>query len=166
MKKILLIAAIAVCGMFSANAQGFKAGVNVGYTIGDEFAKEFFGLQAGVDVAYTWEVGESFYLGATTGYQRYFAEDIEILGETIEGEDAAFVPLAATAQYAFNESWFLGADIGYGINVGEGDGDSGFYYMPKVGWMNESLEVYVGYRGISLDGVSLSTIGLGTAFKF
>ena len=170
MKKFLLVAAIAVCGMFSANAQGFKVGVNAGYTIGDEFFKEYYGLQVGLDVAYTWQVSENLNVGATTGYLRYFGEEKNIssgmLTLTIEAEDLGYIPVAGTLQYAFNESWFVGADLGYAIYVGEGNGDGGFYYVPKVGWMNESIELYVAYRGISIEGGSSSVIGLGVAYKF
>ena len=186
MKKFLLVAAFAVCGIFSANAQGFKVGANVGYPIGD--AGDAYSLQVGLDVAYTWEVGDGFQVGATTGYLRYFGEDMEetLNGVTIEVEsvDAGFIPIAATAQYTFGEMWFLGADIGYAVYVGEGDGNGGFLYQPKFGWSSESIDVYAFYKGISISdeettqsygdvevttstgGGTASSVGLGVAFKF
>ena len=79
---------------------------------------------------------------------------------------ASFVPVAGTAQYSLADNLFLGADLGYAVNVGEGDGDGGVYYQPKFGYQTEKVELYLGYKGISVDGGSFSSVNLGVNFKF
>jgi len=182
MKKVLLVAALAVFG-FSANAQGFKAGINANLPIGDAADASSFGV--GVDLAYTFEVGDGFEVGLATGYLRYFAEDVDApAGLNVDTPDAAFVPVAATAKYAFSDMWFAAADLGYAVNVSEGEGEGGFLYMPKIGWQSESVDIYAFYRGISISGeettvtsgpvtvtaesssTTIGSVGIGFMYKF
>ena len=160
MKKIIL-AAIAVCAFSFANAQngGFKLGAHIGLPMGD--FKDACSLNLGADVAYVWKVSDKFDAGVTTGYTTY-------LGKTISGfkvPSAGFIPVAATAQYAIANNLFLGADLGYAIYAGSGSGDGGFLYQPKFGYKAEKVEVYVGYKGISSNGATLSSVNLGVNFK-
>lgn len=169
MKKVFLVAAFAVLGVMGANAQGFKVGVNVGYPIGD--VGEFYSFQAALDVAYTWEVSDSFSAGLTTGYGMFFGGEEQTIDTgfgtvTIEALDFSYVPVAATAAYSVSENWFIGADLGYAVNVSEGDGEGGFLYQPEFGYQTEMIELYAFYKGISLDGGSISSIGVGFAYKF
>lgn len=175
MKK-LLFAAVAVFAFGFTNAQegGFKAGVHAGLPIGD--AGDAYTFNAGVDIAYLWNVAENFKAGATTGYSYFAGKEIVIPGVSVGGlviiadqkikNNGAFIPVAATGQYSFSESFFGGLDLGYAIYSGDGDGDGGFLYQPKVGYQNEKIEVYASYKGISVSGGSVSTVGLGFNYKF
>lgn len=162
MKKLLLSAfAVAAFGV-AASAQengGFKAGIHIGTVTGDY--ADFYKLNFGADVAYTFDVADKFVAGLTTGYSYYSGE--EIAGETING---AFIPVAATAQYSIIPSVFVGADLGYALYVGDGDGDGGFYYQPKVGYQHEFFEVYAAYKGISVEDATVSSVNLGFTYKF
>lgn len=172
MKKILLTA-IAVVGFgFAAQAQdegGFRVGIHAGLPMGD--AGDIYSFNAGVDVAYTWPIADSFTAGVTTGYS-YFAgkeNDITIPGGgtiTAPKVNGAFVPVAATGKYELSEKIFLGADLGYALYVGDGEGDGGFYYQPKVGFQTEMIDIFLGYKGIAVDGVTISSINIGAAYKF
>ncbi len=171
MKK-MIFSALALFAFGFANAQdedgGFQAGIHVGMPIGD--LADFYSFNFGVDVAYMWPVGEGFGLGLTTGYTMYPGEEqtMEFFGEevTIEALDAAFIPVAAAAKYSITENFFLGADLGYAVYVGDGEGDGGFYYQPKVGYQMSTIDIFLGYKGISSDGEALSSINLGAAYKF
>ena len=168
MKK-LLFAAAAVFALGNVNAQdgGFKAGIHAGLPMGD--IKDVTSVNLGLDLAYMWNVGEGFEAGITTGYTTYLGktESETMFGVTIETEyeDISFVPVAATAQYLLTENIYLGADLGYAVGVSE-DTDGGFLYQPKVGYQAEKFQVYLGYKGISLDGATASSLNLGVAFKF
>jgi hypothetical protein len=170
MKKIIL-SILAVAAFGTANAQdggGFKAGINVGLPMGD--IKDAYSLAIGLDVAYMWQVSDKFQAGVTTGYGHYMGktETITILGEEFEFdyEDAGFIPIAGTAQYSFTDNIFGGVDLGYALGISPDGNDGGFLYQPKVGYQTEKFEVYAGYKGISVDGGTFSSVNLGFNYKF
>ena len=168
MKKMCLVVVMAVFAFMTTNAQGdFKAGINAGLPIGDAGDLSTFAIA--VDLGYFFEVSEGFTAGPVTGYTHLFAED----GETItlpgigtittEIDDAQFIPLAAGGRYALSEEFTVGADLGYAIAVGDGDG--GFYYAPRVQYgVSETIDIVASYRGVSADGANISFIGLGVEF--
>lgn len=157
MKKVLF-AAIAVMVFGASNAQdgGFKAGVNLGMPMGD--IKDGYSSIIGLDLAYTWAISDEFSVGATTGYSMYNAKN--------GGDAASFMPVAATAQYSFSENIFAGADLGYAVGLAPSGIESGMMYQPKVGYQTEKIEIFAGYKGISLDGVSFSSLNFGFNYKF
>jgi hypothetical protein len=157
MKKIILsVLAVFAFGAAQAQDGGFKAGVHLGLPMGD--AGDLSSFNGGVDLAYMWSVADSFNAGLTAGYTYFSGKDG--LG------NFGFIPVAASAQYSFSDNIFGGADLGYALYAGEGDGDGGFYYQPKVGYQTEKFEVYASYKGISADGSTISTVGLGFNYKF
>jgi hypothetical protein len=174
MKKMIL-AAVAVMTFGFANAQEgkFKVGVHAGLPMGD--SKDAYSVNLGADVAYMWKVADKFTVGATTGFSTYLGKDYTYyvysftpFPALVEGKmkmkDASFIPVAATGQYSLTDNVFVGADLGYAINVG-GDLDGGFLYQPKVGYQNEKIELYAAYKGISSNG-TLSSVNLGFNYKF
>lgn len=158
MKKFLIVAVISVMGLTTLNAQegGIKLGVTLALPVGDLGDVSSFG--AGLDFAYLYTVADSFQIGAATGYQHYF------LKSDLEGDDAQFIPLAAAARFDL-DGLFFGADLGYALGLNDGN-DGGFYYRPKVGYSLGNISVIGSYIGISSDGASLSSIGLGVEFGF
>ena len=157
MKKIILTAA-AVFAFSFANAQdgGFKLGAHLGLPMGD--IKDGYSLNIGADVTYVWKVADSFDAGIASGYTTYLGKD---------GADAVgFIPVAATGQYAIADNLFLGADLGYAVYAGSEDGaKGGVLYQPKFGYKAEKLEVYLGYKGISQDGGTFSSVNIGVNYK-
>jgi hypothetical protein len=156
MKKIIFMtAAVFAFGFVNAQDGGFKLGAHLGLPLGD--IKDVSSLNIGADVGYVWKLVDSFDAGIATGYTSYLGKD---------GFDAVgFVPIAATGQYNLAQNWFLGADLGYGIYVGNGSGDGGFYYQPKVGYKVNKVELYLGYKGISVSGGTFSSLNVGVNFK-
>jgi len=169
MKKVLL-SAVALLAFGFANAQdgSFKGGVNLGLPMGD--IKDAYSLNVGLDVAYTWAISDKFDAGVGVGYSHYLGKTEEIdtgFGTfEVEYEDAGFVPVFGTAQYSFTENIFAGADLGYALGVAPSENDGGFYYQPKVGYQTEKFEVFAGYKGISVDGGTFSSLNLGFNYKF
>jgi hypothetical protein len=168
MKKITL-SIIAVLAFGFANAQDghFKVGAHVGLPMGD--FKDSFSVNLGADVAYLWNIADKFSAGATTGYTTYLAKSYTFSdgfnSYKIKGDAAGFIPVAATAQYSITDNLFVGADLGYAIYAGSGDGDGGVIYQPKFGYQAEKFEVYAAYKGISADGGTVSSINVGFSYK-
>jgi len=161
MKKTLLIAVLAVFGLGVSNAQeaGIKIGVTAALPVGE--LDEWYTFGVGLDVSYLWEVGDGFLLGATTGYNHYFKEELDFgFGTVTEAVDFQFIPLAASARYYISDGFFAGTDLGYALGIGDGAG-SGFYYRPKVGYSLNSLGFHLSYGGVSIDGGSFSFLGVG-----
>lgn len=157
MRKIILsVLAVFAFGAAQAQDGGFKAGVHLGLPIGD--ISDFSSFNGGVDLAYMWSVADSFNAGLTTGYTYFSGKD--------GFGNLGFIPVAASGQYSFSDNFFGGADLGYAVYAGDGDGDGGFYYQPKVGYQTEKFEIYASYKGISADGSTISTVGLGFNYKF
>nr|WP_309758982.1 hypothetical protein [Flavobacterium sp.] len=168
MKKIILtVAAVFAFGFANAQDGNFKVGAHVGLPIGDY--KDSYSLNLGADFAYVWTVDSKFSAGLVTGYTSYLAKKYTyndgFTSFEIKPDPIGFIPVAVTGQFAIDTNLFLGADLGYAIYAGKGDGNGGFYYQPKLGYQTEKIEIYAGYKGISNDGTSLSSINLGVNFK-
>lgn len=183
MKKTILTAAVAVFGLVVANAQdsGFEAGAYVGIPVAD--VSDGTSINIGATVGYYFEVADGLKIGGITGYDHFIGKEEEMtyMGTTmtVDGVDAGFIPIAASAKYNFTENFFVGADLGYAIGISDGAGDGGFLYKPRVGWSTSMVDLYAFYKGISYKydfdygfGATGSTtatagsVGIGAAFKF
>ncbi|AXG72087.1 outer membrane protein beta-barrel domain protein [Kordia sp. SMS9] len=168
MKKTILAVVAVFAMVFTANAQDgkFEVGINGALPIGD--AGDFYTFSVGLDAAYMWNVSDKFDAGVATGFTNAFGDEqsITVFGitTTIDAEDAQFIPIAGAARYNVSDDFFVGADLGYAIGINDGN-DGGFYYRPKIGYnVSERVSLNVSYTGISIDGGSFDTIGLGVMF--
>lgn len=168
MKKTILAVVAVFAMVFTANAQDgkFEVGANAAIPVGD--AGDFYTFSIGLDVAYVWNVADKFDAGVATGFTNAFGDEVSttVAGITVtaDAEDAQFIPIAGTARYSLTSDLFVGADLGYAIGINDGN-DGGFYYRPKVGYnISEKVSLNVSYTGISVDGGSFDTIGLGVMF--
>ena len=156
MKKLIMIAAMAVFGLSSAQ-EGFKLGAHIGVPVADAGDVSSFNL--GLDAAYMWNVAPSFDLGIASGYTHF-------IGKSNNGykvDDFGFIPIAASGKYRFSGSPVsLGLDLGYGISTNDGI-DGGLYYQPKVAYNFSQGELYLGYQGVSND-FSVGSVNLGYNF--
>lgn len=156
MKKLIMIAAMAVFGLSSAQ-EGFKLGAHIGVPVADAGDVSSFNL--GLDAAYMWNVAPSFDLGIASGYTHF-------IGKSNNGynfDDFGFIPIAASGKYRFSGSPVsLGLDLGYGISTND-DIDGGLYYQPKVAYNFSQGELYLGYQGVSND-FSVGSVNLGYNF--
>lgn len=161
MKKIFLIAALAVFGFTSVQAQegGIKLGVNFGLPVGD--LDEVSSFNAGLDFAYLFDAADSFQVGPMVGYSHFFlkSEFSDFF------DDVQFLPVAASARFFASEDLFFGADLGYALGINDGN-DGGFYYRPKVGYNLGPVSLLLLYSGVSNDGSTASSLNLGVEFGF
>lgn len=162
MKKLFLVGALALFGAMNAQTGGFKLGAHLGLVSGD--LKPAYGLNLGVDAAYTWNVAENFDLGLATGYSNYVPKsDFSDAG----GKSMGLIPFAATGQYKFDGGFYLGADLGYGLLMYDGETDGGFYYQPKLGYtFSPNNSLYLSYKGVSQNGATASSVNLGYTYSF
>ena len=153
MKKLIMIAAMAVFGLSSAQ-EGFKLGALIGVPVADAGDASSFNL--GLDAAYMWNVAPSFDLGIASGYTHF-------IGKSNNGykvDDFGFIPIAASGKYRFSESPVsLGLDLGYGISTND-DIDGGLYYQPKLASNFSQGELYLGYQDVSND-FSVGSVNVG-----
>ncbi len=164
MKKVRLATIVAFCSVLSVTAQGqFSGGVHLGIPSGD--ASEISNFNYGIDVSYLVEISDVFQAGVTTGYTGFSGKSVDIgdFGSVSLG-NFGFIPLAGTARYGFSDQIFGAIDLGYGISTNGGTG--GVYYQPKVGYQTEMLDIFAFYKGISRDGASIASFGVGAAYKF
>ena len=167
MKKVLLIAVVAILGLGSVNAQEgvFNLGVNFGLPTGD--ADDFYSLAIGVEANYLFQVSEEFQVGPSVSYISYFGKS-EVFGVQVDIDNAGFLPLAAAGRFNASEKFVIGADLGYAIGISPEENDGGFYYRPMVGYnINEKIQITASYSGISLSGDgdgTFSNFGLGAMF--
>lgn len=195
MKKLIVLAAIAVFGLTSVNAQdgvdkvinqakngGFKVGANIGLPLST--AGDVSSFNVGVDIAYLFEVMDNLEVGGLVGYTHffgngtytYYGDNTTFIGEY---EDAGFVPISSTARYYFaDRKFFGGIDLGYAINV-SGEADGGFYYRPKFGYNLGVVALIASYQGISggvnynnsapttvVTGSGFNSFNVGAEFSF
>ncbi|HZW76962.1 MAG TPA: hypothetical protein VFF21_01505 [Flavobacteriaceae bacterium] len=171
MKKFLMIAALAIFGFstttLSAQENNMKIGAFVSLPMGDW--ADMYGFGAGADFQYLFEVGEGFQVGPMASLMWYsgktFKEEIPYFGTMeIEMEDAMFLPIGGTARYSM-DAFFIGIDLGYGIGLAPSGNDGGLYFKPKVGYNFGNIGAVVSYSGVSLDGVTASSVNLGVEFS-
>ncbi|WGH74293.1 hypothetical protein P8625_09205 [Tenacibaculum tangerinum] len=162
MKKIILLL-VAVLSFSFANAQRgegtdwLKAGVHFGLPIADASDTSSFVL--GVDLKYQFLNVNSFGIGFSTGYSHYFGK--EVAGVSV---DQGIVPLAALFRFYPTENFFIGTDLGYGF-LTEGSESGGFYYRPEVGYHSDKWNIYGFYQGLSVDGSTPSSVGIGINYN-
>lgn len=177
MKKLMIMAAFAVFGFTSVQAQdnGIKLGLNAGVPIGDSGDYSSFGIA--IDAAYLVTVADSFQVGPAIGYQHYFGKEYDSPFGTYTPDDVQFIPLAGAARFNL-DGLFFGADLGYAIGIDDGN-DGGFYYRPKVGYNLGPVGFVLSYTGISGSETvfssgdfevtrsgSFSAVNLGVEFGF
>tara|TARA_R110000787_G_scaffold230861_1_gene338335 strand:- start:54 stop:668 length:615 start_codon:yes stop_codon:yes gene_type:complete len=174
MKKLLVLAAIAVVGFSNVNAQdsvdkvieqakngGFYVGANVGFSLissnfynssssGDDYGSFNFGF----DAAYLFGVIPNLEVGLLAGYTQFIASGQYTYIDNgsavlVDFKDASFVPIAASGRYYFaDRKFFGGLDLGVGINV-SGDAKTGFYARPKFGFNLNKITLIASFQSIS-----------------
>lgn len=161
MKKLSLIAIIAIFSFSTVNAQGnFNAGVNVGLPTGD--VSDAYSFAIGLEVNYLFEVSDEFEAGPSASFVNFF-------GDTVFGfeiEDASFLPIGGAARYNVSDKVVLGADLGYAVGISPDGNDGGFYYRPMVGYnITDTIMLQATYSGVSVDGGTFSAFGVGGVFS-
>lgn len=163
MKKLFLMAVVAVFGFANVNAQDFNLGVNAGLPVGDAGDISSFSLI--LDANYIWEVSDQFDAGIATGYSHSFGKSKNLDGANLSHVDFGYIPVAGAGRFNVSEKFILGLDLGYAIGVSNGN-DGGFYYVPKVQYgLSDKMDMIIAYRGVSLNGGSFDILSAGLEFK-
>lgn len=162
MKRLILIFCFTLLGIAALQAQsGLRVGANIGLPVGD--SEEVSNFQLGADLAYMVGVADMLYVGPKVGYTRFFIEDMESDLVSIDIEDPAFLPIAASGRVSLVRGFFFGVDLGYAVGLNDGN-DGGFYYKPQAGYNFGKIGLMLSYMGISVDGGNFDAINLGIEF--
>ena len=174
MKKLLILAAIAVFGFSNVNAQdgvnkvidqakegGFYVGANIGFSLvgstnyyNNSNNNDYGSFNFGFDAAYLFGVIPNLEVGILAGYTQFIASGEYTSWDgnnyvNVDFKDASFVPIAASARYFFaDRKFFGGLDLGVGINV-SGDAKTGFYARPKFGFNLNKITLIASFQSIS-----------------
>jgi hypothetical protein len=151
-------------GSFALQAQTFKVGATLGLPAAD--ASDISSFVLGVDAYYYFtDIDDFVEIGATAGFRNFFGKEEEILGQTVEFDDAQFLPIAAAARLKLFGIVSGGADIGYAIGISDFL-DGGFYFRPVVGLdIADAIELNASYESIS-DAATWGNINVGVLFEF
>jgi len=153
----MLLAAVAVFGFSSVNAQGeFNAGVFGGIPMGD--AGDFTTFSLGLDVEYLFEVSDAFSVGPSVGYNTSF------LDSEFEGDNIAFLPVAAAGRFDISEEFRVGVDLGYAVGINDGN-EGGLYFAPKLQYgVSDKIAITASYRSVSEDNGNFDIVTIGLIF--
>lgn len=186
MKKFLFATAFAVFGLMSTQAQNtsMEVGPYLGIPVGDS---DGFSFNAGATFGYYFNViPDRLKVGGIVGVDHFFGKEYDWNNVTIDGEDATFIPIAASAKFNFTEKFFAGLELGYAIGVSDGAGDGGFLARPRIGMSLPMLDLFLFYKHINFaysddywddwynednlyngnSNWSLGSIGIGANFRF
>ncbi|OZV69914.1 hypothetical protein [Winogradskyella aurantia] len=164
MKRIALLLTVAMISTFALQAQTFKVGATLGLPAAD--AADISSFVLGVDAYYYFTDIDSFIeIGATAGFRNFFGKEEDILGQTVQFDDAQFIPVAAAARLKLFGIVSGGADLGYAFGVSDFL-DGGFYFRPVVGVdIADTIELNASYENIS-DAATWGNINVGVLFEF
>ena len=163
MKKLLLIAALAVSSVSFAQDKGsskplsFSVGAELGMPIGD--AAEVTSFVGGVTAQLDYSVASQVSLTLNTGYGKFFGKD--------GGDGFGAIPFLAGVKYHFNDQFYGSAQLGMTFTSSEGESNSSFTYAPGIGYKaSDKIDVLLKYTTISEQGFDLSAVGIRLAYNF
>ncbi len=167
MKKLFLMAGLALFSM-SAFAQdgdegsgnsGFRVGLNGGIPVGD--FSDWYSFTVNLDVEYDWDVSEDFTVGVGTGYTCYF--DKEIDGFSLGSFD--YVPIYGSVDFNISNEVSVGGDVGYAVAISGSGGDLLYRFQFRYE-VSEDVDVQIRYNSVSGDGASISYVSFGVGYNF
>jgi hypothetical protein len=174
MKKKLLILAVLFVSIISVNAQSkssdagivWGGGINLGLPLGNLGDATTFGigLKFQGEKMFTDQVSGL----ASIGYTYFLGKSLDDGNGGTEKFNFGLIPILVGARYYASENFFLGAQIGVGIGSfsGGGGSQSGFDYLPQVGYNTDAYQVVLGYNGLSVSGGTLNHLDLSFVYKF
>ncbi|MFV0606400.1 MAG: hypothetical protein ACK5NK_11225 [Niabella sp.] len=158
MKKIILVTTIMLAGfLLNAQSLSYKNTLKIGVLAGAAVPKGNVAAGAGIDIAYQNLVTPHFGIGFATGYQHYFGRENTISGADIKNNAAGVIPISGLLRYYPKaEGIYVGADLGYGVIVGDENVTNhsaintnrptgGFYLKPEIGYHNKKWNIFVQY---------------------
>ena len=164
MRKLLFFMAIVIGTSIQAQKGEFNVGVNAGLPVGD--ISDIYSFTLGAEVNYLFDIADKFKAGPSVAFINFFGKEQEVFGLPLGSiGDAQFLPIAAAARYEASDKFSIGADIGYGVGISQGN-EGGFYYRPMVSYdVADNIAIQASFNGMSNDVISMNNIGLGVLFS-
>ncbi|MBR6831224.1 MAG: hypothetical protein IKM58_03975 [Tidjanibacter sp.] len=163
MKKLLLLAAVAIMSVCTMNAQTeikYQGEVDLGYSLGvGDFASNRINIHTIQGV----KIGDYFSTGIGLGVDLYH-----------EGGTSVMIPVFLNMKgYLPNNSNitpYLSFDIGGGFGVGDTSGLSGMIISPAIGIKTGAFKAQLGYNVQKISesgiGINMSAMQLKLGFAF
>ena len=172
MKKTFLLAILMVAGFIATNAQppaGFQfgAGVRVGIPASNFGKTHSLGIGGELQAEYGFSDMVSGI--GTTGFTMFLGKKINATGESSSEryEATGYLPVLAGLRVYPAASFFIGAQIGYGMLTGGGATEGVFNYQPQIGYNADQFQFAINYNGLKKkNSITVSHIGLTGIFKF
>jgi hypothetical protein len=177
MKKLLVVFTVFTLSVIGVQAQSkdqtftFGGGVHLALPTGNFGDGWSFGL--GVQLQGEYKFADNVTGVGTIGYSSFFGKTQTFpdgTGGTISAKtpSVGLIPILVGARFYPSESFFIGAQIGYGVftNTGGGSGSSGFDYYPQIGYNTSMFQFILGYNAVSVTGGTLAHVGLTGIYKF
>lgn len=162
-KTVTIILLLMTTTIIAQKESIWTVGVHAGKVLGEYESN--YSANTGLDLSYLYPLSKKFYLGGAIGFSNYLGKDEVVTGNDINDiEDAQFIPVAASFRLSPFKSILMGGDIGYGIALADST-ESGFYASPRLTYIVNDIQIYAGYRLISIED-GLSSLQIGFAYKF
>lgn len=171
MKKLVFIA-FAFCALTLSAQDGdfdqhkhFKLGAHIGLPSAD--ASDLYSFEAGIDAYFMFGNIDSWVnLGATAGFRNFFGDELDILGTTVELDDAQFVPVGGAVRVKLFGMVEGGIDAGYAIALTDGL-DGALWVRPVVGIdVADTIEIFAAHDFILPEGGTWGSLQAGILFEF
>lgn len=183
LKKTVLGIGLLTIGIANAQDSSLRHMLKVGGNVGVALPSENTSMAVGADVAYQYLPNPGFGIGIATGYTHYFGKENDVNAGTIDNNDVGFVPIAALFRYYPKKTGiFIGADLGYGVLVGDDHVASnyavnrptgGLYIKPEIGYHDRNWNFAVQYQKVFTDDkadfagqkYNVGALGLGVSYN-
>ena len=174
MKKsiLLLSATLGIVGVSIAQKGSFELGVGPSEALPLGDWGKAYALGAGGEIQATYGLTDHFNLFAQVGYNYMFGKEQTAMGVIYKNPGYSLLPLMAGVKYYFGDL-HIGAGVGYGISIFEGETDGRFMYSPQVGYRVGDIDFSLHYAGFakndlqSMSSASAnSMIGLKVFYNF
>jgi len=178
-KHVLLLTALTIASLASAQENRLSVGLEAGLPIGDFGDVTTFGI--GASVGYEVPVGDNLGVVAQVGYLYFAGKDYSIGIANIDGPNWSVIPAQVGAKYYFteNQEGFYAMGLvgihalsytvpGFSATLPEVTvSDTQLSFAPGLGYVvGENIDLALRYQIISGDGGSLSYMGVRAAYLF
>ncbi|MEK6154532.1 hypothetical protein WIW50_14780 [Flavobacteriaceae bacterium 3-367] len=157
MKKVLLVAVVAVFGYTVSAQDGLRVGLNAGIPLGDK--GDFAAFVANLDFEYDFSVSETVHVGVGSGVTVYSGKE--------DFADFKYVPILASVDLEVSDGFWIGGDVGYGVSLESNiDGDLVYRFQLRYA-VSDHFDINGRFSSFSSGDLgTLSNASLGVGFRF
>ncbi len=168
MKKMLVVALMALGLAVNAQEGKLNVGLNLGLPMGD--ASDAYSFVLAPEANYLFQVSDKVLVGPTVSFYHFFGKEIgggsasmggvTVSVPSVEVPNASLLPIGGAVRFNATPQLSLGVDLGYALSIS--NSSNSLHYRPVVGYrFSHNMTAQLSYSGFSKDGVSMNALGLG-----